>query len=372
MKRRLENENVNEEILHFKQFSCTDYNTIGITHTNDVYICGLSSGYEQSILGNLIPSCCVNPVKLKKKFIKIVLGVHCSFGIDEIYKWYAFGSNEYHQFGAPTLKDQIFQEVKPNFKKLFISTFSAFGIDYNGYVHSWGCNTCGQLGIGTNDYGNVEYSYDQHKLDFKFKKIICGTNFAFGILEDGTTYSWGHNDNGQLGLGCFDDKYSPTNIGMKFKRIYCSHLFHVYGIDYNNNAYEWGITSAFPSKLNYVCKSFVCNEDSTLGVGYNNQFFWVGRNNLNSSLESTINDFGCNFNKILINHTSFFGINKFGEVFHWGSSRITNGIYLQLKPVKTRFVITKLQSRFTKTKLNLFANLNSNTLTNVQFEFNLF
>lgn len=48
-----------------------------------------------------------------------------------------------------------------------------------------------------------------------WKSVTIGADFCVAIKEDGTLWSWGNNDSGQLGLGHFDNKAIPTRIGQE-------------------------------------------------------------------------------------------------------------------------------------------------------------
>lgn len=46
-----------------------------------------------------------------------------------------------------------------------------------------------------------------------WKAVSTGADFCLALKTDGTLYSWGHNESGQLGIGSFDDKNIPTRVG---------------------------------------------------------------------------------------------------------------------------------------------------------------
>jgi serine/threonine protein kinase/alpha-tubulin suppressor-like RCC1 family protein len=83
-------------------------------------------------------------------------------------------------------------------------------------IYSWGSNTYGQLGLGNgDDYDNDGEDNDNNNDindDFLPKEIIklngssiiqfeCGLWHNAVILSDGSLYTWGMNESGQLGLG---------------------------------------------------------------------------------------------------------------------------------------------------------------------------
>ena len=92
------------------------------------------------------------------------------------------------------------------------STFTV-ALAGDGTVWTWGSNGYGELGVGT-VYGThaapqqviaqvrdsagkvIRYEYLNN-----VRKIAATGNFAYALKNDGTVWSWGRNDSGQLGLG---------------------------------------------------------------------------------------------------------------------------------------------------------------------------
>lgn len=46
-----------------------------------------------------------------------------------------------------------------------------------------------------------------------WKSVSTGADFCVAIKPDGRIYAWGHNESGQLGIGTFDNKMVPTQVG---------------------------------------------------------------------------------------------------------------------------------------------------------------
>ena len=90
----------------------------------------------------------------------------------------------------------------------------AIGIGYGFYaalsaegtVYAWGWNTKGQLGIATEELDYSEYPR-RIEASVKFKAIAVGREHILALDTDGTVWSWGANERGQLG----HDEYRPGN-----------------------------------------------------------------------------------------------------------------------------------------------------------------
>ena len=65
---------------------------------------------------------------------------------------------------------------------------------------AWGSTTNGQLGVGAIENENVNApSVVQQLSGREIRHIACGRNHTLFVLSDGTVYSCGSNDCGQLG-----------------------------------------------------------------------------------------------------------------------------------------------------------------------------
>ena len=77
--------------------------------------------------------------------------------------------------------------------------FHTITLSDDGVVHSFGRNSEGQLGLGHNR--NVALPTEIPFLNIKIKEIACGSQFTGCIDKEGGLWSFGQNNNGQLGTG---------------------------------------------------------------------------------------------------------------------------------------------------------------------------
>lgn len=79
-----------------------------------------------------------------------------------------------------------------------------------GVVKCWGMNTHGELGIGNTDY--QQEITDVKGLPDKAVAISSGFEHVCAILETGSIYCWGNNENGELGDGTTTSHLSPVKV----------------------------------------------------------------------------------------------------------------------------------------------------------------
>ena len=141
------------------------------------------------------------------------------------------------------------------------------GLNSDGTVYTWGYNAFGQLGDNTITQSNIPlkvlkglYSGTSYLGDDSNNKIIAvalGYTHSIALAEDGTVYTWGRNDWGQLGDNTYTNCHTPIKV-LKGAYNGTSYL----GDDSNNK-----ITDVALGALHSVALS----EDGTVYTwGYNN------------------------------------------------------------------------------------------------------
>lgn len=118
----------------------------------------------------------------------------------------------------------------------------SLALSSEGNLYSWGDNALGQLGDGTNNSRNLPGPVSTQDFGgLTFSAIAAGTDFAVAIRVDGTLFSWGYNNQGQLGVGSTTDKSSPTqvNTALTFSQVAAGGNFAV-ALTADGKAYAWG------------------------------------------------------------------------------------------------------------------------------------
>ena len=66
-----------------------------------------------------------------------------------------------------------------------------------GEVYTWGGGSLGQLGLG--DFYKQSLPIRVSNLELKVVQISCGKRHSSAVSQDGSLYTWGSNEYGQLG-----------------------------------------------------------------------------------------------------------------------------------------------------------------------------
>ncbi|WP_052487786.1 S-layer homology domain-containing protein [Gordoniibacillus kamchatkensis] len=122
-------------------------------------------------------------------------------------------------------------------------------LDDAGNIWAWGSNTYGQLGNGTTLDGTntlAKIAVTDSGSPVTFTKISAGVRYALALDSGGTLWSWGYNNNGQLGDGTQTDRYVPYKVvvtdngnPVKFKTVRAG-AGSSQAIDVNGQRWAWG------------------------------------------------------------------------------------------------------------------------------------
>ena len=121
--------------------------------------------------------------------------------------------------------------------------YFSIAIKTDGSLWAWGNGYYGTLGIGLND--TARSSPVQVGALTNWSNIACGDAFVIATKTDGTLWSWGKNEHGQLGLGDAVYRSSPVQVGALTdwsSKIKCG-LQHSLAIKTNRTLWSWGSSS---------------------------------------------------------------------------------------------------------------------------------
>lgn len=126
--------------------------------------------------------------------------------------------------------------------KIALGIKHAIGLDDNGLLYSWGQNDQLQLGLGSNKWDPKNTPTQITSTGTKtFIDIDASAEVSFAIDSDNNMYAWGDNDLGTLAVGDYSDKPYPTLVkgDINWKRNLGGYRFQV-ALDDNDKPYGWG------------------------------------------------------------------------------------------------------------------------------------
>jgi alpha-tubulin suppressor-like RCC1 family protein len=123
----------------------------------------------------------------------------------------------YNNFGQLGLNDTVYRSspvqigALTTWFKIAAGTVHNLAIKTDGTLWAWGNGGDGRLGLNT--YGPNQSSPVQVGALTTWSQVAGGDSFSLAIKTDGTLWSWGINNIGELGLNNLVYRSSPVQIG---------------------------------------------------------------------------------------------------------------------------------------------------------------
>jgi alpha-tubulin suppressor-like RCC1 family protein len=133
----------------------------------------------------------------------------------------------------------------------------------NGTIWSWGNNYQGALGLNAGQQ-DARSSPTQVGADTNWSSIAMGEHVASAIKTNGTLWSWGQNESGQLGINSVVYRSSPTQVGADTTWLKITNSYSQMAIKTNGTLWTWGKNNFGQLGLNDTA-----NKSSPVQIGTN-------------------------------------------------------------------------------------------------------
>jgi alpha-tubulin suppressor-like RCC1 family protein len=113
----------------------------------------------------------------------------------------------------------------------------SLGLKADGSLWTWGLNQIGQLGLGT----TVGWNTPQLVVGYTdWVEVAAGSYHTLGMRAGGSLYSWGYNGFGQLGLGYIKDgELEPLSVSTGWATV-ATGGHHSLGRKIDGTLWAWG------------------------------------------------------------------------------------------------------------------------------------
>jgi len=197
-------------------------------------------------LGNASTTNTNTPVQsiLLSNIIAISAGGWHSVALKNDGTVWTWGWNMDGQLGDGTTNDKITATQVPGLNgviKIAAGTYHVLALKNDGTVWAWGDNISGQIGNG-NTGTDVKTPTQVSGLS-NIVSISAGRFFSLAVKNDGTVWTWGENQYGQLGDGTTVDKNLPIQVnGLSgiTSSTTATGAFHCLALKNNNTVWAWG------------------------------------------------------------------------------------------------------------------------------------
>ncbi|KAL4499947.1 hypothetical protein ABPG72_015296 [Tetrahymena utriculariae] len=194
--------------------ACSDF-TIAIDKQGRIFSWGKGGfnrlGYKAEIVNQK------HPLQIeslsKHQIVQFALGSFHSAAITNNGRLFTWGRDSNGQLGHGQAKADIFPKEVQALQNIYIVSVACgeghtLALSKNNDLFSWGLNSSGQLGRVSDSLKSSDPKKIVFFEDKSIKQIACGSKHSLVLLQDGTVYSWGSNQYGQLG---FDQDNNTQN-----------------------------------------------------------------------------------------------------------------------------------------------------------------
>lgn len=129
---------------------------------------------------------------------------------------WAWGANDWSQLGDRTVINRHAPVEVYHLRRFGVRAIAAGGwpslaLLKDGTVWAWGANDVAQLGAGVTGFARHDIPLEVQDLG-DVTAVAVGGWHNLALRDDGTVWSWGHNAQGQLGLGTNADQREPAMV----------------------------------------------------------------------------------------------------------------------------------------------------------------
>jgi alpha-tubulin suppressor-like RCC1 family protein len=307
------------------------------------------------------------------KIASVFGGHNCSLVISN--DGYLFGWGDLSFIGVDMSTGQSYRPIQlgtRKYKMVSVGHKYIMAIDINNILYGWGNNNTNQLG----SFGTIKGDFKNDLIEtsnLRWKFVCCGYMHTVAITLDGDIYTFGNNNNGQIG----NNSIEPINIPYKIDRkdnnspwikAVCS-MYYTIALNEAGQLYAWGrgggtlsyITIGnilIPTKINNIngqWKDIITASYTILAINEKNEVYGSGliqfgtlgngpnMSNLNYQKELILieNVNGSNIKKFNSNYNTqhFLAVYNDNSLYSWGSNEKGQ---LGLGDTTNRFIPTKI------------------------------
>ena len=173
----------------------------------------------------------------------IATGIRSSYAVTEEGELWAWGQNEDGQLGDGTTTNRTLPVRITGIDGRIIALSS--GISYHmlaltddGKIWAWGNNAGGELGDGTTEDRTSPVQVVP-ELD-NVVAVAAGGWHSLALKADGTVWTWGSNDYGQLGDGTTTNRSAPVQVDIDDVASVAAGNFHSLVVKKDGTVWSWG------------------------------------------------------------------------------------------------------------------------------------
>ena len=157
----------------------------------------------------------------------------------ELWACGGFPDDPYGKYGTPRLNSLTKLSATKDWTSVSTGRYSSLALNTGGSLFGLGRNWAGQLGVGDTGVRNQAVLIGS---DSDWANVSSGYRVSSAIKTDGSLWTWGANPYGQLGHGDDEfDKTIPTRVGglNDWRRLSVGYM-HIMALKTDGTLWTWG------------------------------------------------------------------------------------------------------------------------------------
>jgi alpha-tubulin suppressor-like RCC1 family protein len=225
----------------------------GHTHTVAIKTDGTLWGWGENSFGQVGDGSNIErgfPVQIgtANDWITISAGFTHNLALKADGTLWAWGQNSSGQLGNNSTAEShvpVQMGTATDWSEIAAAQYHSKAIRSNGTLWSWGSGLYGLNGDGTgsSSTGMNKMIPTQIGSATDWSKVAAGVDSAAAIKTTGALYTWGKNDNGQLGDGTYLLRNTPTlcNAAVNCVGLAGGNGFHYFALRADGSLWTWGL-----------------------------------------------------------------------------------------------------------------------------------
>jgi regulator of chromosome condensation len=214
-----------------------------------------------------------------KRIISIASGDNTSYALSDsghLYMWGDARINQRTSSRSDSKLSGLLPAAVPCSKKftaIFAGGFHVMLLATDGTLWAMGLNNHEQLGTGGGEIASLPKHVKGLPAKLKIKMATAGQHHSMLLAEDGSVYTWGRGDYGQLGHNAKQSCASPTRVAFfdslkhKVVQVSCGGS-HSLAVLENGDVYSWGFGTMYQLGIGKVDNG---DEDRLIPTQLNNE-----------------------------------------------------------------------------------------------------
>lgn len=235
----------------FSSIAVSDRYSLALTNEGHLFAWGYNF-YGNLGNGTVVDSLVPIAVSTQLTFSAVSAGSAFAVALTSEGRAYAWGYNANGQLGDGTTTTTAAKRTPiPVSTNLTFSAISAghqhtLALVSSGQAYAWGHSWFGAVGDGNAGYNTNRPTPTAVSGGITFSSVAAGSLHSTALTEQGTAYTWGLNDNYQLGDGTQTNRSVPTAVqtNLKFVQLAPANL-HTSAIDENGRLFGWGTNDRY-------------------------------------------------------------------------------------------------------------------------------